>query len=444
MGKNIKAMLLAACICSASFSAVSVSYGTGCAYSQLIASLKGISIFKETLAIGETAQLELLWTNGAHPAVTFSSSDVRVAAVDQDGVVTGIADGTATITVSYADGKPGKSLEIAVSADAEKSIIFNTSELSLGDKLHKYDTLHYDNKSKGSCANIVNTKGGYDLVFINEKDYVLPFDAELVGIDGLTVYLAPDIDGITYLDGRTLNAGDTVDRNTHLLCYDYYIKNAGQSGRMTFPVFLPEYYGKYIGDGEIIVHAVNHDTKTIELKSVQSEPPASVPDVQITSEPYDPIIHGTEELDLTGLKLTVTEKDENGAVTALLEDAGIEEVRKKYDVKTVIAEDAAGSGIFRITVSRKHEEAGDTESFRIGYGAPVIKGDVNADGELLVSDAVLLQKWLLAVPDTRLPDWNRADLRRDGRLDAFDLTLLKRARIAQAQNTQKEKTEPAE
>ena len=35
-----------------------------------------------------------------------------------------------------------------------------------------------------------------------------------------------------------------------------------------------------------------------------------------------------------------------------------------------------------------------------------ILGDVNADGALTISDVVLLQKWLLAVPDTQLADWN--------------------------------------
>lgn len=54
--------------------------------------------------------------------------------------------------------------------------------------VHKYDILHYDNKNKGSSANVVNTKGSYDLVFINEKDYILPFDAEYVGDWGTCMY----------------------------------------------------------------------------------------------------------------------------------------------------------------------------------------------------------------------------------------------------------------
>lgn len=442
MGKNIKALILAACFCSTSFTALNAVPDTVSAY-QLIASLQGVSIFKDTLAIGESAQLKLTWSNGAHPEVTYASSDENVATVNQDGIVTGIADGIATISVSYYDGKVSETLDITVSGDVQKSIVYNTSELSLGDVVHKYDILHYDNKNKGSSANVVNTKGSYDLVFINEKDYILPFDAEYVGDWGTCMYLAPDIEGITYLDGRTLNVGDVIDRNTHLLCYDYYIKSADNSNRMTYPVFLPKYYNQYIGDGEIRVSSINHDTKTIELESVDipADPTASMLlDVQITGEPYDKVIHGYEELDLTGLKLSIAETDGNGNVVSTLENVTVDEAKEKYDVSVDIKGDAPGSGICVITITKKNTDISDTESFEIGYGAPVVKGDVNSDGEFNISDVVLLQKWLLAMPDTQLSDWNRADLCRDGILDTSDLCLMKQLLISGDQEIQSEKS----
>lgn len=429
MTKSLKTLLLAACILTTSTPGL-MSTPTAYAYTQLIASLQEVSIFKDTLAIGEKAQLELTWSNGTHPELIYSSSDESVATVDQDGIVTGIANGTATITVSRLDGKNTKTLDISVSSDVEKSIVYNTSELNLGDKLCKYDILHYDNKNKGANANVVNTKGSYDLVFINEKDYVLPFDAEYVGDWGSCMYLAPDIEGITYLDGRTLNVDDVIDRNTHLLCYDYYIKSADSSNRMTFPVFLPEYYGKYIGNGEIRLSSIDHDSKTIELKSVPVDSPASkLLYVEITSNPYDTVIHGSDELDLTGLRLTIGETDSNGNSISQLENITIDEARKTYDITVEIKDEAPGSGNCQIIVTKKNEEISDAASFAVSYGAPVVKGDVNSDNELNIADAVLLQKWLLAFSDTNLPDWNRADLYRDGRLDVFDLCLMKRALI---------------
>ena len=63
-------------------------------------------------------------------------------------------------------------------------------------------------------------------------------------------------------------------------------------------------------------------------------------------------------------------------------------------------------------------------------------GDVNNDGSFNVSDVVLLQKWLLAVPDTHLANWKAANFCDDDRLNVFDLCLMKRALIEQRQQRQ--------
>ncbi len=59
----------------------------------------------------------------------------------------------------------------------------------------------------------------------------------------------------------------------------------------------------------------------------------------------------------------------------------------------------------------------------------IYNGDCNCDGVFNVSDVVLLQKWLLAVPDTHVEDWKAADLCKDNKLDVFDLCLMKRKLI---------------
>lgn len=58
-------------------------------------------------------------------------------------------------------------------------------------------------------------------------------------------------------------------------------------------------------------------------------------------------------------------------------------------------------------------------------------GDVNSDGKFNVADVILLQKWLLAVPNTQLVDWKAADLCEDDRLNVFDLCLMKRELLKQ-------------
>ncbi len=61
------------------------------------------------------------------------------------------------------------------------------------------------------------------------------------------------------------------------------------------------------------------------------------------------------------------------------------------------------------------------------------KGDVNGDGVFNISDAVLLQKWLLAMPDTHLKNWEAANFCEDEKLDVFDLCLMKQNLLGQAE-----------
>ena len=52
-------------------------------------------------------------------------------------------------------------------------------------------------------------------------------------------------------------------------------------------------------------------------------------------------------------------------------------------------------------------------------------GDCNADGEFNITDIVTLQKWLLAVPNATLKDWQAADLCKDGIIDVFDFCIMR-------------------
>ena len=53
-------------------------------------------------------------------------------------------------------------------------------------------------------------------------------------------------------------------------------------------------------------------------------------------------------------------------------------------------------------------------------------GDINGDGEFNIADAVILQKYLLGDSDAKFTDWQNADLCADGRLDVFDLCMMKK------------------
>jgi len=53
-----------------------------------------------------------------------------------------------------------------------------------------------------------------------------------------------------------------------------------------------------------------------------------------------------------------------------------------------------------------------------------VAGDVNGDKQLSTADAVMLQKWLANAADIK--DLSSADVNNDGKLNVFDLIILKR------------------
>ena len=68
----------------------------------------------------------------------------------------------------------------------------------------------------------------------------------------------------------------------------------------------------------------------------------------------------------------------------------------------------------------------EIELYGIPLSAQKVPGDVNADGSFNVSDLVLMQKLLLAVPDTELKSPKAGDLCEDGILDVFDLCVMRK------------------
>lgn len=55
-----------------------------------------------------------------------------------------------------------------------------------------------------------------------------------------------------------------------------------------------------------------------------------------------------------------------------------------------------------------------------------VKGDINADNEFNISDIVMMQKWLLAMPDAELTDWEAGDLCQDNTIDVYDLICMRK------------------
>ena len=97
--------------------------------------------------------------------------------------------------------------------------------------------------------------------------------------------------------------------------------------------------------------------------------------------------------------------------------------------KAELAKDYGGIMIWELTQDAKGEQSLLKVINDTIRNDTFIAGDVNADGSFNVSDLVLMQKWLLAVPDTELNDWKAGDLCEDGILDVFDLCVMRKKLI---------------
>lgn len=107
-----------------------------------------------------------------------------------------------------------------------------------------------------------------------------------------------------------------------------------------------------------------------------------------------------------------------------------------YSLMTAVSGGTSCADVFEIStaenanINQWEYWGGDGQKFILEPASDKrIKGDVNADGKFNIADAVLLQKWILNVPDATLVDWKAGDLHEDEKIDAFDMCLMRKLLI---------------
>ena len=106
--------------------------------------------------------------------------------------------------------------------------------------------------------------------------------------------------------------------------------------------------------------------------------------------------------------------DENG----LLSDISVKDSTLHFSLKAM-----EGSAAQVVTVTTEKYEDVDVT---ITLEAAALPGDCNRDGKSDHADVACLQNWLTGAAETKLVNWKAADLNADGKLDALDLTMMKR------------------
>ena len=137
---------------------------------------------------GETLQLTATVTpdNAANKNVTWTSSDSKVATVDENGLVTAVANGTAIITVTTEDGGKTTTAEITVNISSEDD---NNSDKDKGSSDGKPATITTDNKNNTGTAKTDNHSDATHQTgdTTNLAFWIILFMASFAGLIGLLV-----------------------------------------------------------------------------------------------------------------------------------------------------------------------------------------------------------------------------------------------------------------
>ncbi len=175
--------------------------------------------------------------------------------------------------------------------------------------------------------------------------------------------------------------------------------------------------------GDVYTFALYNDYMVVPLEKQEASESYGI---GVSKLPDKTVYQIGEELDLSGLRL-------NGSYTMgdLVSCIMDEDYHELLDSNVPIEVDTSmfdntKAGTYSIYVM--YGNAKDSFTVDVLDNQPA-SGDVNNDGNFVLSDVVLLQKWLIDVPDTNLANWKAADFCEDGRLDVFDLVMMKKAVI---------------
>ncbi len=225
-------------------------------------------------------------------------------------------------------------------------------------------------------------------------------------------------------------AGDTVDYNGN-------IKREPITGSLisSVEVLDTDYYDSWAIDTSIGAGDVLFGDRTADRCAV-SELPDKLKGAELVLTPCDAKASSENQAILTaakditifvGLDSRVTNVPDwlsgfakNNAVIKTTNDITFE--LYSYSLKSgdtfTLGANGQSSGCMNYIVLASDSAGSDISS--------EIIGDVNMDGKFDLTDVVLVQKWLLAVPNTTLVNWKAGDLCQDGKLDVFDLCMMKR------------------
>lgn len=149
-------------------------------------------------------------------------------------------------------------------------------------------------------------------------------------------------------------------------------------------------------------------TYTITVKAIE------LSKISIATKPDKTTYEVGEVLNTKGLTITAVYSDGTS---------------KTLTTGFTVSADLTEAGEQTVTVSYTEGSVTKIATFTVTVKEADAIVDLNNDGSFTVADLVIFEKWLLTDPDAELSNWQSADLCEDGRLDVFDLVLLRKMLI---------------
>ncbi len=244
------------------------------------ASVTGVALDKDSMEVNVGGTKKLTATvepaNAGNKTVIWESSDPSIATVDNSGNVTGVAEGTATITVTTDEGSKTATCEIIVTKQKTYVIIINNHALSTGISSDQYissNTYHYhglagvsydvDTVTDDSILWVITeTDGGYSIQSLDGK-YLNAYYTATTNPTGCNADLRLEsIDDNATPDVWVLDDGVNLDswkvEGSHL-------KSTNASSTASSPKYLSEETGTNNGSSLFSIRSLaNSDTSIIE------------------------------------------------------------------------------------------------------------------------------------------------------------------------------------
>lgn len=274
---------------------------------------------KAALEIGETQQLAatVAPADATNKAVSYASDDEAVATVDDNGLITAVGAGSATITVTTVDGRKTAACDVTVPVPAavDSVTIVNNRTVSIRlTREPKEDITNFTVKDNGIALELGTH---YNVIQSSGTEYTLNWKSTLIHNHEISVAcLAPlgteaksaiyiDPDTAAVLDAKTL-IGDTVE-----IPFAAYDDNAAKAVAATLVVQA------ILDDAKLDVARVdwNEEDGEFELRLKKNSAYKIYSfKVTIAAEPNSKIVADAKELigDSVTVPFGTVDPDENG------------------------------------------------------------------------------------------------------------------------------------